>query len=150
MTDSEQTLAVVRKVLDAFASHDVLTFQELLHPDVILHIGGGPTTITGVDAVVATVSVTIQAIPDLRVTVVSAFAHGELAVAEVVREGTHTGTAVLPDGTPLPPSGRSVRLPECLMFSVRAGKVVRLAPYVDMLDTLQQLGARPKPDVRST
>ena len=27
------------------------------------------------------------------------------------------------------------------MFTVRGGKVVRLAPYVDMLDTLRQLGA---------
>lgn len=150
MTESEQTLTVVRKVLATFASHDVHAFQDLLHPDVILHVGGGPITITGVDKVVATISVTVQAIPDLRVTVVSAFAHGPLAVAEVVREGTHTGAAVLPDGTPLPPSGRSVRLPECLMFSVRDGKVVRLAPYVDMLDTLQQLGALPKPNGLST
>jgi hypothetical protein len=31
------------------------------------------------------------------------------------------------------------------MFTVRGGKVVRIAPYVDMLDTLQQLGALPTP-----
>ena len=28
------------------------------------------------------------------------------------------------------------------MFTVRGGQVVRMAPYVDMLDTLRQLGAR--------
>jgi predicted ester cyclase len=89
------------------------------------------------------VSVTLQAIPDLRVTVVSCFADGPLAAAEVVREGTHTGTALLPDGTPVPPSGRAVRLPECLVFRVRDGRVLRMAPYVDMLDTLRQLGALP-------
>jgi ketosteroid isomerase-like protein len=79
------------------------------------------------------------------VTVVSAFADGPLAAAEVVREGTHTGAAVLPDGSPLPPSGRAVRLPECVLFTVRDGKVARMAPYVDMLDTLRQLGALPTP-----
>ena len=144
MNESEETLAVVRQVFAAFAAHDLDAFRDLLHPDVVLHVGGGPTTIAGIGAVVAAVSVTVRAIPDLRVTVVSAFADGPLAAAEVVREGTHTGAAVLPDGTPLPPSGRAVRLPECVMFTVRGGKVVRMAPYVDMLDTLRQLGALPR------
>ncbi len=31
------------------------------------------------------------------------------------------------------------------MFTVRGGQVVRMAPYVDMLDTLRQLGAAPTP-----
>src|SRR5262245_66449614 len=145
MSESEQTLAVVRQVFAAFAAHDLRAFRDLLHPDVVLQVGGGPAAITGADAVVAAVSVTLQAIPDLRVTVTSEFAHGPLAAAEVVREGTHTGAAALPDGTPVPPSGRAVRLPECVVFTVRSGQVVRMAPYVDMLDTLRQLGALPTP-----
>lgn len=146
MSESDQTLSVVRRVFAAFTAHDLDAFRNLLDADIVLHVGGGPTIIAGIDAVVAAVSVTIQAIPDLRVTVLSAIADGSLAAAEVVREGTHTGAAVLPDGTPLPPSGRAVRLPECVMFTVRGGKVVRLAPYVDMLDTLRQLGALPMQD----
>ncbi len=149
MSESDQTLSVVRRVFAAFAAHDLDAFRDLLHPDIVLHVGGGPTTIAGIDSVVAAVLVTVRAIPDLRVTVVSAFAHGPLAAAEVVREGTHTGAVVLPDGTPLPPSGRAVRLPECVMFTVRGGKVLRMAPYVDMLDTLRQLGAAPTPGERS-
>src|SRR5262249_25714865 len=109
---------------------------------------GAPVTITGAAAAVAAVSVTTQAIPDLPVTVTSVFAQGPLAAAEVVREGTHTGAAVLPDGTPVPPSGRAVRLPECLVFRVHDGKVVRLAPYVGMLDTLRQVGGLPAPGGR--
>jgi hypothetical protein len=31
------------------------------------------------------------------------------------------------------------------MFTVRGGQVVRMAPYMDMLDTLRQLGALPTP-----
>ena len=147
MSESDQTLAVVRRVFAAFAAHDLGAFRDLLHPDVVLHVGGGRGTVTGADAVVAAVSLTVQAIPDLRVTVVSAFADGPLAAAEVVREGTHTGAAALPDGSPLPPSGRAVRLPECVIFTVRDGKVARMAPYVDMLDTLRQLGALPTPGV---
>src|SRR5262245_29488269 len=143
MSESDQTLAVVRRVFAAFAAHDVRAFRALLHPEVVLQVGGGPASITGADAVVAAVSVTLQAIPDLRITVTSVFAQGPLAAAEVVREGTHTGATVLPDGTPVPPSGRAVRLPECLVFRVGDGKVVRMSPYVDMLDTLRQLGVLP-------
>jgi steroid delta-isomerase-like uncharacterized protein len=145
MSESEQTLSLVHRVFAAFAAHDLDAFRKMLHEDVVLHVGGGSGTVTGADAVVAAASVTFQAIPDLRVTVVSAFADGPLAAAEVVREGIHTGAAVLPDGSPLPPSGRAVRLPECVMLTVRDGKVLRMAPYVDMLDTLRQLGALPTP-----
>ena len=41
---------------------------------MVLQVGGGPVAITGPDAVVDAVSVTIQAIPDLRVTVTALFA----------------------------------------------------------------------------
>jgi steroid delta-isomerase-like uncharacterized protein len=140
MSESDQTLDVVRRVFAAFAAHDIEAFRELLHPDAVLDLGG-LATIEGADAVVAAVSVTVRAIPDVRVTVTSTFAEGALAAAEVVREGTHTGAAVLPDGTPISPTGRTVRLPECLLFTVRDGKVARMARYADMLDTLRQLGA---------
>jgi len=68
MSESDQTLAVLRQVFAAFAAHDLRAFRDLLHPDVVLQVGGGPATLTGADAVVAAVSVTTQAIPDLRVT----------------------------------------------------------------------------------
>ena len=85
MSESDETLSVVRQVFAAFAAHDLDAFRDLLHPDVVLHVGGGPTTIVGIGAVVAAVSVTLRAIPDLRVTVVSDVAHGPLAAAKVVR-----------------------------------------------------------------
>ena len=55
---SDQTLSVVRRVLDAIAAHDLDAFRDLLDADVVLHVGGGPTTIAGIDAVVAAVTVT--------------------------------------------------------------------------------------------
>jgi steroid delta-isomerase-like uncharacterized protein len=143
MSESEQTLAVVRQVFAAFDAHDLDAFRTLLHPEVVMQVGGGPVSLTGPEAVVAAVAVTLRAIPDVRVTVTTAFADGPHGVAEVVREGTHTGSASLPDGSFVPPSGRRVRLPECVVFTVRDGKITRLAPYTDMLDTARQLGMLP-------
>jgi ketosteroid isomerase-like protein len=58
MSESDQTLSVVCQIFAAFAAHDLDAFRDLLQPDVVLHVGGGPTTFAGIDAVVATVSVT--------------------------------------------------------------------------------------------
>ena len=144
MSDSDQTLSVVREVFAAFDDHDLDHFRQLLADDAVLDVGGGALTIAGADAIVAAVGVTLVAVPDLRVTVTSAFASGPHGVAEVVREGTHTGPVPLPDGSEAPPTGRAVRLPECAVFEVRGGKVVRMAVYADQLDTSRQLGLLPE------
>ena len=140
MDDSAQTLAVVRDVFAAFDAHDLDRFRALLAPDVVLDVGGGAQTFEGPDGVVAAVGATFAILPDLRVAVANAFASGARGVAEVVREGTHTGAVPLPDGTEAPPTGRAVRLPECAVSEVRGGAVARMAVCTDRLDTSQQLG----------
>ncbi len=140
MTTTKETLAVISGVFAAFDAHDLDAFRDLLAPDAVFVIGGGETTLTGRDDIVAAVKPTLEALPDLQVTVRNAFADGERGVAEVVREGTNTGLIRLADGSSRKPTGRHVRLPECIVFQVREGKVVRMVPYVDMLDTFQQFG----------
>jgi steroid delta-isomerase-like uncharacterized protein len=144
MNESEQTLAVIRDTFAAFNAHDLDRFRRLLADDAALVVGGSPQSFEGPDAVVAAIRPTLDAIPDLHVTVTNAFADGNRGVAEAVREGTNTGPIRLPDGE-LPPSGRSVRLPECIVFEVADGKIRRMVVYTDMLDTLAQLGLPPAP-----
>ena len=142
MSTSDQTLAVVRAVFAAFDAHDLDRFRQLLADDAVLVVAGGPPSFEGPDAIVTAVSATLEALPDLRVHVTSAFADGERGAAEVVREGTNTGPVRLPSGEH-PPTGRRVRLPECVTFVVREGRVVRMAPYADQLAALAQLGLLP-------
>lgn len=137
------TLDIVRAVFDAFDRHDLDAFHRLLADDAVLEVAGGPARFEGPDAIVTAVGATLDALPDLRVEVVNAFADGARGVAEVVRTGTNTGPVRLP-GQELPPTGRAVRLPECVTFEVRDGRVTRMAPYADMLDTLRQLGLLPE------
>lgn len=146
MNESERTLAIVTEVFAAFDDHDLDRFWALLADDAVLNVGGGEQTFRGAEAVVAAVRGTLEAIPDLRVTVTNAFASGPNGVAEVVREGTHGGPVSLPNGTEVPPSGRAVRLPECAVFEVREGQVVRMVVYADQLDTARQLGMLPEED----
>lgn len=143
MSESEQTLAVVRDVFAAFDDHDLDRFRSLLSDDAVLDVGASGRKFEGAEAVVAAAGVTFAVVPDLRVTITNAFASGTRGVAEVVREGTHTGSVPLPDGMEAPPTGRAVRLPECAVFEVRNGQIVRIAVYTDQLSTSQQLGLLP-------
>ena len=144
MNETEQTLVLIREVFTAFDAHDLDRFRELLADAAELNVGGGEESFQGKGAIVAAVSQTLAAIPDLRVRVTNAFAQGARGVAEVVRTGTHSRAVSLPDGTEIPPTERAVRLPECAVFTVRAGKIVRMVVYTDRLDTFQQLGLLPK------
>lgn len=143
MKSSEETLSVIRQVFAAFDEHDLEAFQALLSEDAVLIVAGGPQQFVGPEAIVEAVGVTLDALPDLRVKVVNAFAHGAHGVVEAVRHGTNTGPVHLP-GAEHPPTGRRVRLPECVTFEVRDGRVVRMAPYADQLDAMRQFGLLPK------
>ena len=139
MSTTDQTLATIHEVFAAFDAHDLARFRALLAEDAVLEVTGGPQVFQGPDAIVTAVGATLEALPDLRVRVTNAFADGARGVAEVVREGTNTGPIRLP-GQEHPPTGRKVRLPECVVFEVQEGQVVRMAPYADQLDALGQLG----------
>src|SRR5262249_61350651 len=69
MSETDQPLAVVRQVFAAADAHDLDAFRALLHPEVVMQVGGSPVSLTGPEAVVAAVAVTLRAIPDVRVTV---------------------------------------------------------------------------------
>jgi steroid delta-isomerase-like uncharacterized protein len=140
VTGSDETLAVIDAVFAAFNAHEIEQFRVLLAPDVVMpdSSGVGPD-LHGPEAVVSAVSVMADAFPDLRVTVRNAFADGERGVAEVLREGTHTGPLNLPTGA-VPPTGKLLRLPESVVFVVRDGKVISMTANTDILSGMAQLG----------
>ena len=139
----DETLAVVEAVFGAFDAHDLGRFRSLLAADAVLVVGATGRRIEGSEAVVEAVGLTFALIPDLRVAVTRAFAAGPYGVAEVVRTGTHTGPVPLPNGTASPPTGRRVRLPECVVFEVHGGLVREMTVWADELGTARQLGLLP-------
>ncbi len=139
MTTTDQTLAIIQEVFAAFRAHDVERFRNLLTPDSVLHNPSTGETFLNSDAIVAAVSIVLEAVPDLDPQVTNAFAAGEWGVAEVMRVGTHSGPLRLPTGE-VPPSGRPLRLAECVVFRVADGKVLSMSAYTDTYVALQQFG----------
>jgi predicted ester cyclase len=83
---------------------------------------------------------TMEAFPDNRITVAHVVAQGDLLVEESRIVATNTGPIAGPDGTPIPPTGRSLSLPFAGIHRIDGERIVSSHFYWDMFDMLGQLG----------
>jgi steroid delta-isomerase-like uncharacterized protein len=81
--------------------------------------------------------------PDARVKIDKVVEAGEDVVVECTTRGTHTGTLTFPTAV-IEPTGRSITLPLCHVYEIRAGKVRSLHSYFDSGALLAQVGALPE------
>jgi steroid delta-isomerase-like uncharacterized protein len=83
------------------------------------------------------------AFPDLKQTVVDMTAEGDRVVLRSIMEGTQT--AALEFKTPIPATGKHVRVEEVHIMRFKDGKVVEMWMSMDHMDLLKQLGVLPMP-----
>ena len=79
------------------------------------------------------------AFPDASWEPISQHESGDTAIDEGYFVGTHTGVLRTPDGD-VPATGRSCRMRECDLLTVREGVAVSHRFYFDQLDFMAQLG----------
>ncbi|MCH2482788.1 MAG: ester cyclase [Gammaproteobacteria bacterium] len=65
---------------------------------------------------------------------------GDVLVEECSWTSTNTGNLVAPDGSTIPPTGKSVNLKNVLIWEFQDGKVKSVKNYLDMMTMLSQLG----------
>lgn len=95
--------------------------------------------IVGRDAVADYLVAFHRAFPDMSFEVTTALETGDTAVDEGYLLGTNTGPLGTSEGE-LPATGRSVRMRECDVLTVRDGLAVSHRFYFDQLDLMEQLG----------
>jgi len=105
---------------------------EMLAPGVVDGTGGA--------ALLQFWDETMEAFPDNRITVVRVVAQGDLLVEESRIDATNTGPMAGPDGTPIPPTGRSLSLPFAGIHRIDGDHIVSSHFYWDTFDMLGQLG----------
>ena len=124
MTDPRET--VVFRWLAAGDAGDLERFDELLHPDVVVHAPAGLST-ESVDEEKAVWKEGLQAMHDLRHEVQEVVVDGDVEMARVVVTGTLTRSFAGVDG-----SGRAFRIDQAVVAHLRDGKVVEAWEIADL------------------
>jgi steroid delta-isomerase-like uncharacterized protein len=132
MVDPRQT--VVARWLAAGDAGDFDTFDELLHPDAVVHAPLGLST-TSVEDEKAVWRDALAGMPDLRHEVQEVLAEGDVEMARVVVTGTMAASFA-----GVPGSGRSFRIDQAVITHLRDGKVVEAWEIADIAALRAQVG----------
>jgi predicted ester cyclase len=118
--------AVVTRWLAAGDVGDFEAFDELLHPDAVIHAPAGLST-SSADEEKAVWRDALAAMPDLRHDVQEVVVNGDIEMARVVVTGTLTASFGGVEGT-----GRSFRIDQAVITHLRDGKVVEAWEIADI------------------
>jgi steroid delta-isomerase-like uncharacterized protein len=133
---TETNKAVVRAYVEAWNTRDLDRFDDLMSADAQLTVG--TTTFgCGPEQTRATVGQWVDGFPDYRFELLDLIAEGDRVVARMPFSGTHEGPVL-----GLPPTGRTVRVDEIVIFRLVDGHIVEVWEVWDELAMRRQLAAR--------
>ena len=118
--------AVVVRWLAAGDVGDLDAFDDLLHPDAVIHAPAGLST-TSADEEKAVWRDALAAMPDIRHDVQEVVVDGDVEMARVVVTGTLTASFGGIEGT-----GRSFRIDQAVITHLRDGKVIEAWEIADV------------------
>ena len=122
----ELNATVVFRWLAAGDAGDLDTFDELLHPDAVIHAPVGLST-TSSEAEKAVWGDALAAIPDLRHDVQEVVVDGDVEMARVVVTGTVRSGFAGVEGT-----GRSFKIDQAVITHLRDGKIAEAWEIADI------------------
>jgi predicted ester cyclase len=134
MASSRET--VVFRWLAAGDDGDFDVFDELLHPDVVVHAPSGLSTASAAEEK-AVWREALAAMPDLRHEVQEVVVDGSIEMARVVVTGTLTTDFGGVEGT-----GRRFRIDQAVITHLRDGKVVEAWEIADIASLREQVADR--------
>ena len=137
MVDARDT--VVFRWLAAGDAGNLDAFDDLLHPDVVIHAPLGLST-TSAEAEKVVWEDALGAMPDLRHDVQEVVAEGNVEMARVVVTGTMTKGFAGVEGT-----GRRFRIDQAVITHLRDGKVTEAWEIADIAALRQQVAEGDKP-----
>jgi predicted ester cyclase len=126
---------VVFRWLAAGDAGDVAAFDELLHPDAVVHAPAGLST-TSADEEKAVWRDALAAMPDLKHEVQEVVVDGDVEMARVIVTGTLSSTFGGITGT-----GRSFRIDQAVITHLRGGKVAEAWEIADIAALRDQVAS---------
>ena len=125
---------VVFRWLAAGDAGDLDAFDQLLHPDAVVHAPLGLST-TSIEAEKAVWREALASMPDLRHNVQEVVVDGEVEMARVLVTGTMAANFAGVEG-----AGRSFRIDQAVITHLRDGKVIEAWEIADIAALRSQVG----------
>jgi steroid delta-isomerase-like uncharacterized protein len=143
--DVEANKEVARRFFEEMWNlSDLDIVEELITADMQGHAPTGE--FVGYEGERQTILGTLEAFPDLQITIDSMIAEGDRVSLRTSYQGTHTGTLM----GQIPATGQSISMTGNIIFRFEDGKVAEAWSFADMLGLMQQIGAaspaRPAPE----
>lgn len=136
---TEKNKAVVRGYIEqVWNGHRPDLVEQYLADDVMHHDAPGLTDRASIQNFIAA---TLNAVPDIRVSIEAEIAEGDLVVFRQTVSGTQQG-----EWMGLPASGKQFSATGVFIFRVAGGKIAELWGLSDTFSMMQQLGAIPTPE----
>jgi steroid delta-isomerase-like uncharacterized protein len=139
MNTLETNKNIARSFVTAWNDRDFDRFETLMAPDAVLTVGG-MTFSCGPAATRSIATDWTTAFPDWQFELRALIAEDDLVVAHMPYRGTFTNPLF-----GVPPTGRSARVDEMVIFRLAQGKVAEAWEVYDECGMWRQLGASPLP-----
>lgn len=140
----ENLRRLVEEVVEAFNRHDLDRVANWYAEDAVHHQPNRAEPLRGRDRIREDYrKSTWIPFPDFHVELERAFGRGDWLCVQGSLTGTHKGPLEGSDGETIPATGRSIRVPICLVVRVEDGKAAEVYEYNDQLGFLAQLGLAP-------
>jgi steroid delta-isomerase-like uncharacterized protein len=141
----EENKTVVRRYFEG--DHDgrdnTELWDELCTEDLTLTASVFPEPMRGRDLVAQVARMMHDAMDGFAIQVDDVVGEGDQVAARWTMSGTHTGPFPLPDGSMLPPTGRSFRVSGMSMCRLEGGRLAEERTEADWMGFMRQLGVMP-------
>jgi steroid delta-isomerase-like uncharacterized protein len=135
----ETNIATVRRMIEqVYNKRRLDLIEEFFNEDVKLHVVGSPSS-TGLVALRGTITKSLNAFPDFRLTFEDELAAGDKVAARWTMTGTQEGEAF-----GIPATGKKVKHSGMTFYRLSNTKIAEVWFLADTLGMMQQLGVIPQ------
>lgn len=142
-TDAKRNMELMQTLDDAWNKKDEATFIERHKPDVVVRWPGNPKPTVGIEAHLAESRDFWNTFPDQRLDnrpYRIFFASGNYTCSVARFRGSMTGPMKAPDGTMIPPTGKSFDIEFFTVAQWDKGQIVEENLMYDLVTFMKQIG----------
>ena len=137
------SLHIVEKFFNSISNRDVDTAMSLLTDDHVSHDHVTGMVMTGIEENRADMENWLSMMSDMKVEILNSVESGNSVAVEMRMTGVNTGELMMPDGTKVPATGKSVEMHGCNVIEFDGEKMSKSTQYYSMMSMMAQLGLMP-------